>query len=283
MKVEVLMSTYNGEKYLKQQLDSLKNQSVPVHILARDDGSIDETVEILNSYDSLEIIKGKNIGSTESFLTLIELAPEADYYAFSDQDDVWDINKIECAIQMLKEYDVIPAVYSSNSRLVNDKLQFIKDEKKCPKTDLGSAIIKNYVTGCTVVFNRKLMYELKKYRPINAPFHDWWVNLVCLSIGGVSLFDEIPHISYRQHGNNVVSGNSSFIKKWKSRLIKFFTVRYNRDKVAEEILIHYCDSLPIENQKLLESLAKKKLTKEMRTGKVFDDNLFRICALMNRL
>ena len=281
--IQVLMSTYNGEKYLKEQLDSIFKQiDVKVRLLVRDDGSKDETLKILKQYDDIEVVTGKNEGPTKSFLDLIELAGDYDYYAFADQDDVWDNNKLFVAISMLLELEG-PAVYSSDARIVDENLKFIKKETKSPVVTLGSAIVKNYVTGCTAVFNRELMVKLKKYKPNHAPFHDWWINLVCLSIGGKSIFDNTPHISYRQHGNNVVSGNATFIKKWSSRLKKFRKKPYGRDKMAQEIIEKYADNISSENYRILNAMKNKKYIREMRTGNIVDDLLFAICLIFRKV
>ena len=145
-------------------------------------------------------------------------------------------------------------------------------------------MIKNYATGCTVVFNKKLMCELKKYHPVNIPFHDWWVNLVCLSIGGISLYDVEPHMNYRQHANNVVSGNDSQWKKWTSR-IKKFNKPYHRDNMARQLLDHY--SIGNNEKEILEVLANKD-TNNMRifkngTGNKIDDLLFQLCFLLRKI
>lgn len=284
MTVEVLMSTYNGEKYIQEQVESILKQTIPVHITVRDDGSKDSTVKILQNYDRVNVIKGDNLGSTESFLTLIDSAPEADYYAFSDQDDVWDAEKIEIAVKALVNYKDKPSIYSGNTRLVDGDLNFIKDETLNPITTLGSAIVKNYATGCTVVFNRKLMDELKKYHPVGIPFHDWWVNLVSLSVGGVSIYDVKPHMSYRQHGNNVVSGNHNIFKKWFSRL-KSFAKPYKRDNMAKEILEHF--TVDGHEKEILEAIfsGDNELINKAKigTGNKLDDFLFHICVIARKI
>ena len=280
--VEVLMSTYNGNKFIETQMESIISQSLSTHITVRDDGSTDNTRDIIAKYDCVSVIVGENIGATESFFELIQIAPENDYYAFSDQDDRWDINKLEVAIDELKEYSNIPAIYSGNTRLVDKELKFIRDEKLCPLTTLGSAIVKNYATGCTVVFNKRLMHELKKYRPINVPYHDWWTNLLCLSVGGISIYDVHPHMDYRQHENNVVSGNDNSIKKWSSRL-KRFNNPYRRDLMAEQILNVYRDEISDKNKEILNSVIAGKNNKELSTGIFVDDFLYNFCRVTKRI
>ena len=137
-KVQVLLSTYNGEKYLKEQLDSIIAQKgVDVHILARDDGSKDDTIKILEGYENIDIIKGSNIGVCKSFFELINKSGEYDYYSFADQDDVWDCDKLVIAINKLEKCNSKPAVYASNTRLVDANLTFLKCEDDNPKTTLG--------------------------------------------------------------------------------------------------------------------------------------------------
>lgn len=282
-KVQILMSTYNGEKYLREQIDSILSQKgVEVHLLVRDDGSKDNTVNILKEYTGIEVIEAQNVCATKSFLNLIVLAGDYEFYAFADQDDVWDDNKLSIAVEKLERYNC-PAIYSGNTRLVDKDLHEIKCETLVPITTLGSAIVKNYVTGCTTVFNHELMLRLKEHNPQYAPFHDWWANLVCLSIGGVSLYDAEAHMKYRQHGNNVVSGNDSFVKKWKSRFHKFMNGQYRRDKMSAEIVENYMAYISQENKKTLVAMVNKKYVKDMNTGNTIDDFLFRVCEIFGKV
>lgn len=276
------MSAYNGEVFIEEQVNSIINQTIPVHLTVRDDGSIDNTISILEKRECITLIKGENMGATESFLSLIELAPDSDYYAFADQDDVWDKNKLEIAVNKLKKYESIPAIYSGNTRLVDSELNYIKSEQLSPKCTLGSAIVKNYATGCTIVFNKILMNSLKSYRPIKIPFHDWWANLVCLSIGGVSIYDFEPHMSYRQHGNNVVSGNENFLKKWRSRFKKF-GFPYRRENMARQIVQAYEHKIGETEKEILDCVSVQKTNKNLKTGVLIDDLLFRLCIYMKRM
>lgn len=281
--IQVLMSTYNGEKFVREQLESILSQTgVEVHLLVRDDGSKDKTLDILREYKGIDIIEARNIGATNSFFELIKLSGEYDYYAFADQDDVWDLDKLTLAIEQIQDYHC-PAIYSSNTRYVDSNLIWIKDENNKPLTTLGSAIVKNYVTGCTAIFNRQLMCELRKHTPNYAPYHDWWINLVCLSIGGVSVHDYKPHINYRQHDNNVVGGNHSFAKKWKSRVYKFRNKQYRRDLMAKEILNNYADNISNQSMSLLNAMTNRKYIKEMTTGNIIDDFLFKICVVFGKV
>jgi rhamnosyltransferase len=243
--VTVLLSTYYGEKYLQEQLDSLINQcSIRINIIVRDDGSKDLTTYILTQYEAKGILswyQGENIGSTNSFMDLIYNAPESDYYALCDQDDVWDSDKLKVAVDYLEEVDKEKAaLYSCNTRLVDANLNFLKIENKKPLLTFGSSLVKNYATGCTIVFNRKLLELIKIYKPRKISDHDWWINNVCLATGGVSIFDNKAHIMYRQHGKNVIGSSA---KKWGKivyRVKKFFRDRsHTRVNFAYELLEGY--------------------------------------------
>lgn len=293
-KVQVLMSTYNGEKYLKQQLDSIFSQrGVDIHLLVRDDGSKDKTLDILNDYknkhSNMDVIKGKNVGACHSFFELINKSGSYKFYSFADQDDVWDIDKLEIAVNSLKNKD-IPAVYSSNTRLVDAELNIIKNENDNPKCTLGSAMIKNYCTGCTMVFNNHLMSNLKNKTPNYAPMHDWWINLVCLAIGGISIYDIKPHINYRQHGNNVLGAESNVLKKAKKRFYKFINKPYHRDIMSKELYNMYVDDLNNQSKEILNTIKTKKnrifkiiKNKEIRTNDFLTNLLFMILTIFYKI
>lgn len=290
-KVQVLLSTYNGEKYLKEQLDSIIAQKgVDVHILARDDGSKDDTIKILEGYENIDIIKGSNIGVCKSFFELINKSGEYDYYSFADQDDVWDCDKLVIAINKLEKCNSKPAVYASNTRLVDANLTFLKCDDDNPKTTLGSAFVKNYCTGCTMVFNKQLMKYLKNNLPEYAPMHDWWVNLVCLSIGGVSLYDQKPHMNYRQHGNNVLGAEKNPILKAQNRWSKFRNESYHRDIMAKELANKYSTVMTRETLEVVNVLGDEKRrliniikNKCIKTGCLSVDFLFIILVIFKKI
>lgn len=288
-KVLVLLSSYNGEKFISEQIDSiLAQKDVEVKILIRDDGSSDSTLDIISKYnnENIEVIKANNVGATKSFFELIRLAGDADYYAFSDQDDVWLDCKLSMAVNKLREYDIIPAIYCSNTLLVDKDLNLIKKENKNPKISLESALIKNYATGCTVVFNKELMKYLKMNTNVDVPYHDWWANLVALALGGVSIFDDNAYIKYRQHGNNVVGGSGSFWLKWKNRGKRFTGKKYRRDSISKEIIIKYNNEMASNSINFFETMTKYKnnklkllLDRNFTTSDPIVDILIRICII----
>lgn len=235
VKVLVLLSTYNGEKYLHEQLNSLLNQKgVEVTVMVRDDGSKDRTVEIIEEYQQKTkqfiLLRGDNCGSCNSFFKLMKegckYRDEYDYFAFCDQDDVWLDDKLEAAVKILDNNVVesIPGLYMSAYQMVDADLNRIETPVRIPKLSLPAAFASNCATGCTMVFNSELLAAASiACNTKDVIMHDYWVYLVCLAKGGFVYYDSVPHILYRQHGNNVIGGiGDSFLKRWMVRMKKLF-------------------------------------------------------------
>lgn len=223
-KVEVFMSTYNGEKYLREQIDSILNQAgVDVRLTIRDDGSTDETRNILQEYENngrVRVLYGKNIYLTKSFFTLVNNSDgESDYYAFADQDDVWRENKLCTAVSILeKNAGDRVAVYYSALEVVDSELNYMYTISK-PYNNFATSLVINEVAGCTMVFNKKLLQLNKQYSGENARMHDHWFYLLCLAVHGYVYCDSNSYILYRQHSNNSVGG----IKSQRRRLLSLKT------------------------------------------------------------
>jgi glycosyltransferase involved in cell wall biosynthesis len=303
-KVQILLSTYNGEKYVEEQMNSLLQQTYPnVEILIRDDGSTDRTLEILRKYATLHeniiVMEKKNTGVVKSFFDLItQSSSDADYFAFCDQDDVWKNDKISRAIERLETTpSLIPAMYCSQADLVDETLRTIG---KMPEPTRGpsfsSALVQNIATGCTVVFNKAARQLLlrKLPNPEAVIMHDWWVYLV-VSAFGIVVYDKESRILYRQHSLNSVGAKADFVGKWKVR-IKQFMKRGNRmfiTKQVEEFRKIYGDLLPqdkaailnkfMDGRKTMVGRIKYALLGEAHRQTIIDDIIFRILILFNRI
>ncbi len=215
-KLTILISTYNGEKYLKEQIDSLYNQTCKeFQIIVRDDGSTDNTIEILKRYDIEIIDSDDNLGAKESFAKLLEFAlgnNDSNYFMFCDQDDVWENNKIEKTLKKMKmmeeRYSNTPILIHTNLSVVDEKLNLINNsfwnyEYINPKLNsLNRLLLRNTVTGCTIMINKKLA-QFSLPIPQNTIMHDWWIGLVASKFGKIAYLDE-PTIKYRQHENNAI-------------------------------------------------------------------------------
>lgn len=207
----VLLSTYNGEKYLRDQLDSLfKQEGVELSVFARDDGSTDETIAILEDYSAkhsnMTYYTGENIKPAQSFFDLMRKAPICDYYAFCDQDDVWDNDKLSIAVSILEKEDHSkPNMYYSNLRIVDQDLVFYRLSHAEPSVQENkySVLTEDMATGCTIVFNSVAEEMIRNNTPKYCSMHDTWVYMVCKFFGN-TVYDFDAHISYRQHGDNVV-------------------------------------------------------------------------------
>ncbi|WP_167958661.1 glycosyltransferase [Anaerosporobacter faecicola] len=219
-KVIILLSTYNGEKYLSSQLDSILAQDYPnIMLCIRDDGSSDHTIEILDQYvkryPNVSYYAGHNIGVIKSFFDLIRNAPEdGDYYAMADQDDVWCTNKITEAVKKMEqeENQTLPMLYCAAMTLVDSKLQYVKTlQRKRSKLCLENGLVENLCTGCTSLMNHNLWEKIICNIPTFTVMHDYWTYLVALSVGKV-IYDENSYILYRQHSNNTLGTPKNYIE-----------------------------------------------------------------------
>lgn len=297
--VLILMSTYNGEKYLKEQIDSiLKQIDVNVSILVRDDGSKDNTQKILNEYQEkgqLNWYAGKNIGPAQSFFDLIENAPFCEYYALCDQDDVWLEDKMKIALDKLEKCNnEIPSLYYGRPRLVDQDLNIIDNpnSSKDKMLTYGSSIINSNAVGCTMVFNRCLVEKvIKGKRPNYVQMHDTWIHKVCLIYSGNVLIDDDVHILYRQHKNNTIGISNSKIKRIKEHLKSFSSKECSRSKTIKELYNHYYNDMNENDRKLSELVInyqkkfkyKLKLcfNKQIKTTSMRRNILFKFAVLFN--
>ena len=258
----VLLSTYNGEKYLPEQLQSLYSQEgVDVSLLVRDDGSVDSTCSVLDteySVGRLTWYTGENLKPAFSFWDLLKNAPDSPYYAFCDQDDVWDTDKLKVAVEKLSEADDAPALYFCQTRLVDASLNEIKSVKISPLLTYGEALVYHFVTGCTMVMNAAMRNILMQYTPAYIRMHDIWVYNVALAVGAKVFFDPNPHISYRQHGNNVIGQANSTKAVWKSRFARLMENECIRSRLASELLLGYSFMMSPENRALTGMAANYK-------------------------
>lgn len=216
-KIGVLLSAYNGEKYITQQVQSIMNQNnvSNITLLIRNDGSTDRTSCILNKlkekYSNLVLIEGKNIGLTASFFTLLDTAVRDynfDYYSFSDQDDYWLKDKLEKAVKLLQTNNQnIPVLYGCRSKVVDENLKptgFLTQPKLRDITFYNTAI-QNIVIGHNQVLNKKMAQVLMDHKPDFKQIYsqDLWITNVAVIMGKV-LFDNTAHTFYRMHGKNAL-------------------------------------------------------------------------------
>ena len=296
MKVNVLMSTYNGEHYIKQQLDSIMSQEkVDVDLLVRDDGSWDSTLGILQKYKEkgkLRWYKGENQGPARSFLTLLQdSSDDADFYAFADQDDFWKPEKLDVAVEKLKASKNVPALYFSRTQMTDATLKPTGIIEIEPLLTFGESLVYEFIPGCTMVFNRKLRDIVNRYSPAYLPMHDVWIYSVALAVGAKIYFDKSPHILYRQHGSNTIGQGYSIWHEWKRRIYRFTHSEHSRYHRSYEIRKGYFDFMSKENIGLLDDFINCKYNFLNRIRLCFDKRydcsrkstrrLFNIALLLN--
>ena len=270
-KVQILLSTYNGEKYIEEQIESLLKQDYPnMNILIRDDGSKDSTISIVESYQQkhsqLKLIKGKNVGVISSFFELVLQADsDSDYFAFCDQDDYWKSSKIPRAICLLeKEDSSIPLLYFSKLDLVDDQLQFLKHSQIPPRgMGLENALIQNIATGCTIVFNRAMLELFKSKVPDvkNVTMHDAWFYLLATAFGK-TVYDEESHLLYRQHSSNTLGMANNKLKSAMIRYKNFQKTGKEKPftKQAEEFYRLFKNELSTNQRELVEDFLYKRVS-----------------------
>lgn len=281
-KVAILLSTYNGEKYLEEQLDSLLKQTYsPIEIYIRDDGSKDQTITILEKYQkqnaNIYLEKGENIGFIQSFFHLLEWANKADYYAYCDQDDVWLENKIERAVNSLNQLDSTkPCLYFSNSDYYDLNMNFIDHAEKNKVYHFRNALVECVTQGMTMVINQKTRNLIQKNPPQYCTFHDWWTYMICSGFGEI-VYDSESLVKYRRHGKSVTAEGKNFLEIFFWRVKKFFvedSLAIIRKQLREYEHL-YGKELSLENQKLLSLFTNEKYYLIKALKKTFYPRRFR--------
>lgn len=245
--VAVLLSAYNGEKYIEQQILSLMNQKrVNVHLIVRDDGSKDKTVSIARHLaekfeNKIEIILGENLGISKSFDYLYRHAGDSEYYAFSDQDDVWDRDKLFIAIQMMKRNDA--HFYSSESRLTDANMlplhRVTGNERKYLHYMNGkSKLLTPGSQGCTIVIDHYFKNLLCSYVPKKIYGYDDYTTVLAFYTVKC-IYDKTPHMDYRQHDESWTGNRNKKFASYYKHILYFFKGLSRYSGLAGEMLDGY--------------------------------------------
>jgi glycosyltransferase involved in cell wall biosynthesis len=215
--VAILQSSYNGARFLEDQLRSFEYQSHrDWFIINADDGSTDETLNIFADFQNKVgneraiLQKGPRRGFVINFLSLIaDPNIRADYYAFSDQDDIWEPDKLERALNWLANVPpTLPGLYCSRTRLIDESGRAIGHSPLFAKPpSFANALVQNIAGGNTMVFNEAARQLLKAGGIADVPSHDWWLYLLVSGVEGALLYDPYCSVRYRCHPNNVIGSN----------------------------------------------------------------------------
>jgi len=274
-KVAILLGTCQGQRHLAAQLDSFAAQTHSNWVVwASDDGSQDDTRAILEAHkeewgrNRLFTSTGPAKGFAANFLSLAcKAIIAADYYAYSDQDDIWEADKLERAIACLKAVPCdVPALYCARTRLVdvdnNDiGLSPLFTRPPC----FANALMQNIGGGNTMMFNDAARALLQKVgEDIDVITHDWWTYMVVSGCGGKVFYDAHPSVRYRQHDSNLVGMNSS----WSARLVRLRMLwrgvlrDWNDRNIAA--LGRLRSSLTPENREILDRVAEARNSSLLR-------------------
>ncbi len=292
--VQILLATYNGERFLHKQLDSLFNQTYPnFTILIRDDGSTDNTLKIISEYQQkfsgkIEIIHDdfKNVGATQNFGILLEKST-ANYIFFCDQDDIWVKEKIEKSLAALIELENnsdTPCMLYSDMKAIDEQDNIITDSAwkqlylHPDYFTLNRLLVQNIPHGCTMAIN-KSMRNLASPVPKEAILHDHWISLIAAACGKSVAIKE-PLVLLRNHAENVTRKKSSLSDKLtrfitnllsKQEYEYFIKIRVQQAKALQERIITCATEKKLESLKNFISLEE---ISGMSRKKVFLQNRF---------
>ena len=271
MKVAIFLCVYNGQRFLLPQLDSIISQTYrnwELHV--SDDGSQDETLALLEQYQNqvektrFHIHSGPRKGFVANFLSLCQNPTiNAEYFAFSDQDDIWQTDKIEKAVNWLKTVSAhVPALYCTRTQLINENNEHIGYSHLYLKSPtFANALVQNISGGNTMVFNQAARTLLNKAGS-NVSFHDWLLYQVVTGCGGKVFYDSYPSVCYRQHGSNITGAGFN----WSARFLRIRMMMQgcfkSRNDQNIQALLRLEAELTPENRELLHQFAvarKRKL------------------------
>ncbi len=294
-KVLVLMSTYNGENYIADQMESIiKQKGVSISLHIRDDGSKDSTVAIvkdfMKKYPNIKLDMGcSNLGYKRSFIKLLyKCEDNFDYYAFSDQDDIWLEDKMSKAIERLESLHK-PALYYGMMTMVDAELTILPYQQILKKPlNKKSVLFQNFVQGSTIVFNNAFMEIVRKYHIDKEVAHDIWLPIIAYYLGEI-IGDNNSYILYRRHEQAVTERMKR--EYWKNLLMDIVS----GEKVcnlAYELLEGYADMLNkydakylnlIKEYRRMDNKLKILLDREIRKYSLKGTILLKLAFLFNRV
>ena len=297
----ILLSTYNGEKYLEEQLQSIFSQTYWSYctLFVRDDGSKDGTLAILKKYEAegkLILSEGENIGFVKSFFWLIKNAPDCDYYSFADQDDVWKRDKIEHGVKILEANKCnLSLLYFSDYAIIDGQGKSVNKHyiSQQIKPSFFNAMTLNQASGFTMLFNRILRDSLITIVPEKGQYHDYWVYLYANAFGKV-LYDSFICAEYRRHSNNESETSIRGFALFNNRVKRFF-INNSGNSFAGTLAPfrkYFYERLSVQNKKILDlfcsslslksSISKTFFPARYR-NKLFEDIAIRILFLLRRM
>ena len=283
--ISILLTSYNGEKYISEQIESLLNQTMQdFRLFISDDRSTDNTFEIALEYagkypGKINIVQNKeNSGGAKYNFIKMMIEHKDDYVMLCDQDDVWLPNKIEATLTKMKTMENefgarTPLLVHTDLCVVNEKLETISPSFKAAmnadygKTRLHNQIIQNTLTGCTAMYNRALADLIIIGIPPFIVMHDWWLMLIASAFGKISSLD-MQTVLYRQHNMNEIGAKD--VRTFRYKLRKIINNKEIKEAIAgtylqaESFLNVYKRQLSQEQIDLLEEYCKIPLKNKLK-------------------
>ncbi len=278
--VTVFLCTMNGERFLAEQLASLERQTFTNwRLVVSDDGSTDGTLSILRAFQDayapgvVEIVDGPRRGAPANFLFLAcRRSAVSDYYAFCDQDDVWEADKLARAIAVLERAPPdVPALYGSRTSLIDANGRAIGFSPLFSRTPaFRSALVQSIAGGNTMVFNQTAR-DLLAFcgADVNVPSHDWWLYQVTSACNGIVHYDPLPSVRYRQHGRNVIGSNVGFTARLR-RIRMFGQGRFRHwSDLNVAALVRLRPRMSAENRRIFDLFCKARHRPLLQRARMF--------------
>jgi glycosyltransferase involved in cell wall biosynthesis len=268
VRVEVLLATHNGEKFIAEFLESLANQrDVEIDLVVSDDASSDHTIQIVNSFarkfHSLKILTGPNNGAKNNFVHLIQNS-NSDFSAFADQDDIWLQNHLKNSMNRIATYVGTPALVFSKVIEFSESAQIREWPDIISNPELAMLLTENLARGCTIVMNRDLINLLKQSDFSEIYMHDWWAILVAKTCGVVE-FINTSGVKYRIHRENVVGSRKPLKVRMQLFCRNYFS---NQEWVPRiqtfQLLLQYGDFMTNHDKTLVHTFANLRVQKLKR-------------------
>lgn len=282
-KIAILLCTYNGERYIREQLDSIIVQRYENWIIyVADDGSTDNTLSILKEYElkidssKLVITQGPRKGFAWNFISSLQKNGEdCDFFCFCDQDDIWLETKLENAIIAMKNLNINP----KRDNILYGARTFLTDEygKNIGMSSLFSrplclknALLQTFAGGNTMLLSKSLRDEVSKIpEKESIVSHDWLLYIICTALNGIIIYDETPCLLYRQHSENIVGSNLGISSKI-CRVKKIFQGKFKAwNLINKNNLSYFLDKISNENLKIIHLYYNDEKKSRIRRVKSF--------------
>jgi len=270
--IAILLTSYNGEKYIEALLDSLETQTNSgFDLYIRDDGSSDNTIAIIETFRTQSsfpvtlLPRGENLGAAQNFASLLRYTLEKKqyrYFMFCDQDDVWLPRKVEATYRAMQKMEHpnpdIPILVHTDLQVTDEKLNLLHPSYWAyqhidPSYDsLNRLLIQNVITGCTAMINRPLAEIVSKI-PKTAIMHDWWIGLAAAAFGRIEALP-LSTVSYRQHDKNDTGATAYNLTTITGKAFSLFSFSFRKyTRQARSFLEIFGDKLSEEQRELLKA------------------------------